>query len=299
MRSQSKTVEKRIAQIAHPQHGVITRDQLLEAGLSASGIQRRVQEGALFREHPAVYRVGHRAPNVEARYFAAVCASGSAALLRGLAAGHLLELIEGPPPEPEVMTTTERRIPGITTRRTRRIDARDATSVRRIPVTTVARTLVDLAAVLPPKELARAWHEAGVRYGTTPSKVEAVLTRRPNSRGAGKLRAVLRGDTKVALSKLEQCFLELLQDHGFPLPEMNRAVGKRIVDCRWPAQQLTVELDGYHYHRSSHAWEKDHRREREARARGDDFRRYTFGDVMQDPRSMLRELKTILPRRPA
>ena len=66
------------------------------------------------------------------------------------------------------------------------------------------------------------------------------------------------------------------------------------MDCHWPGRRLTVELDGYRYHRSRHAWEQDRRREREARARGDEFRRYTSGDVFESPRLMLAELRSIL-----
>jgi hypothetical protein len=57
---------------------------------------------------------------------------------------------------------------------------------------------------------------------------------------------------------------------------------------------LTVELDGYRYHHSRHAWERDRRREREARARGDDFRRFTYGDVFDAPQFMLSELRALL-----
>ncbi len=66
------------------------------------------------------------------------------------------------------------------------------------------------------------------------------------------------------------------------------------MDCRWPEHRLTVELDSYRYHRSRHAWEQDRRREREAHARGDDFRRYTHDDVLEEPRLMLRELDGLL-----
>ena len=149
-----------------------------------------------------------------------------------------------------------------------------------------------LAAHVPSDDLARACHEAGVRYGTTPQQVDAIL--RPNAPGAKKLRAVLHGDTKITLSKLEQRFLELLRDEGLPLPHTNRQAGTRRVDCRWPAHRLTVELDGYRYHRSRHAWEQDRRREREAHARGDDFRRYTYGDVFEQPALMLAELRGLI-----
>ena len=106
--------------------------------------------------------------------------------------------------------------------------------------------------------------------------------------------------TRVTLSTLERRFLARLKAAGLPLPETNRPAGGRRVDCRWPAHRLTVELDGYRYHRSRHAWEQDRRREREARARGDEFRRYTYGDVFEDPRFMLAELRTLLrPSHPA
>jgi very-short-patch-repair endonuclease len=171
---------------------------------------------------------------------------------------------------------------------------RDAAVFRDIPVTTVPRTLVDLAAVLGVDALARVCHEAGVRYGTTPAQVETIFSRRPNLRGAGKLRAVMRGEVRVSLSKLEKRFLECLRADGLDLPVTNRAAGGRRVDCRWPEHRLTVELDGYQYHRSRYAWERDRRREREARARGDEFRRYTYGDVLEHPGLMMRELRALL-----
>jgi very-short-patch-repair endonuclease len=153
---------------------------------------------------------------------------------------------------------------------------------------------VDLAASLKADDLARACHEAGVRYGTTPTQVEAVLATRPNAPGAGKLRGILRGEVRVTLSKLEARFLTRLVDAGLPLPRTNRQAGGRRVDCRWPDQRLTVELDSYRYHQSRHSWEQDRRREREAHARGDELRRYTYGDVFEDPEPMLTELRALL-----
>jgi hypothetical protein len=184
-------------------------------------------------------------------------------------------------------------VPGLKTRRSR-LDSRDVTVYRGIPVTSVPRTLVDLAAHLPRQALARACHEAGVRYRTTPAEVEKVLDRRPNSLGAAKLRSVLRGDANVSLSPLESRFLSLLRAHDLPLPVTNRPAGGRRVDCRWPEHRLTVELDSYRFHNSRHAWEQDRRRARQAYARGDDFRRYTWGDVFERPASTIRELTALL-----
>jgi very-short-patch-repair endonuclease len=153
---------------------------------------------------------------------------------------------------------------------------------------------LDLAALLTIDELARACHEADVRYRTTPAHIDPLLARHPNAPGAANLRAVLHGDVPVILSKLESGFRDLLNGDGLDLPETNRPAGAYRVDCRWPDRRLTVELDGYRYHSSRYAWEQDRRREREARARGDEFRRYTYGDVFETPGRTLAELRPLL-----
>ena len=98
----------------------------------------------------------------------------------------------------------------------------------------------------------------------------------------------------MTLSELERAFLKRLTAAGLPLPKTNKPAHGRRVDCRWPDHRLTVELDSYRYHRSRHAWEQDRRREREARARGDELRRYSHGDVVESPRLVLAELCALL-----
>jgi predicted transcriptional regulator of viral defense system len=283
-----------MARIARAQYGLATRRQLLAAGLSPTQIVDRVGRGALIRVHRGVYGVGHAPAAVEARYLAAVLACGDGAVLSGQAAGHLLGILKRPPRRPEVTTTTERRVAGVRTTRTRGLDARDRTTWRAIPVTSPARTLVDLAAVLALDALARACHEAGVLHRTTPAHVTEALCRRPNAAGAARLRRVLSGEVRVTLSVLERRFLDVLRAARLPLPQTNRPAGTRRVDCRWPERRLTIELDSYRFHSSRHAWEQDRLREREAYARGDDFRRFTYGDVTDDPRAMLAELRALL-----
>ena len=287
-------MEAKLAWIASGSHGVVTRAELLRAGVSSDEIGHRVRSGLLIRVHRGVYRVGHRAASTEAWYLAAVKACGDGALLADGAAAHLYSVIKGPAPQPVVLTPTERDLDGITTRRAKAIHPRDATKYRGIPITTVPRTLVDLAAHLSFDDLARAVHEAEVLHKTTPAHVEAVLARRPRAKGAAKLRAILNGDIPVTLSELERAFLDLLKDAGLPRPITNKPAGAKRVDCRWPDHRLTVELDSYRYHNTRHAWEQDRRREREAYARGDDFRRYTFGDVFELPGGMLCELAGLL-----
>jgi hypothetical protein len=285
-----------IARIAARQHGQITRVQLLGIGLSSAAIQRRARRGLLFPEHRGVYRVGHRSPSLEARYMGAVLACGSDALLCRWAAAHVAGLVKGGAPAPEVVAPRERRVPGVVTHRTRRLDPRDRTYLRRIPVTRVPGVLVDLAPDLSLEGLARLCHEAGVRYRTTPAQVQAVLARRPRAPGTRNLERVMVGEVKVVLSELEREFLRLLRGAGLPLPRTNRPAGRRRVDCRWPEYVLTVELDSYQFHHTRHAWEQDRRREREARARGDEFRRYTWGDVFEDSSYLLAELRPLLSR---
>jgi hypothetical protein len=95
---------------------------------------------------------------------------------------------------------------------------------------------------------------------------------------------------------LESRFLDVLRAASLPQPETNRRVDRRHVDCRWQEQRLTVELDSYRYHRTRHVWDQDRQREREAHARGDEFRRYTWFDVHEQPAPMLADLRRLLGR---
>jgi Transcriptional regulator, AbiEi antitoxin len=194
MAVQGRTVEQVLARLASRRHGVVARRELLRAGLTRHEIAERIADGSLIPIYRGVYRVGHAAPSTDARYLAAVLACGDRALLTGPPAAHLFGLTKGSAPPPEVIAPTERRVKGVGTRRSRRMDPRDATVWRAIPVTTVPRTLVDLAARLSSEDLARAFHEAGIRHHITPEQVEAVLERHPNAPGAGALRRVLRGE---------------------------------------------------------------------------------------------------------
>jgi very-short-patch-repair endonuclease len=279
--------------MASEQKGAITRQQLLDADWSSSTVGRWIDNGLLVPEYPGVYRFGHTAPSPEATYMAAALAAGDRALLARRAAGHLMRLLKGAAPPPELVSSRAVRIKGLDVTHERRLDRRDGTVWHGIPTTTIARTLVDLAACLAEYELGLAWHQARVLYRTEPEDVEAVLARRPHSKGAATLCAIMRGKP-LSLSRLERAFAKLLKDNNLALPETNRVYGGRYVDCRWPKQKLTVELDSYRYHSSRHAWEQDRKRERQARRRGDDFRRFTSDDVFHDPRALLRELRPII-----
>ena len=283
-----------IRELATRSHGVVTRRELLDLGVTPEEIKTRLRKGVLIPTHRGVFRVGHHAPSIEATYLGAVKACGSGALLAGRAAAHLWGLIKISPPQPEVLTPNDRRIPGVITHRARRTELRDPAESNGIPVTSVPRTLVDIASSLPEPALARACHEAGVRFRTTPRQVEAVLERLPNAAGRAKLRRVIGAKVPVTLSRLESRFLARLREARLPLPVTNKVAGSHRVDCRWPEHRLTVELDSYRFHNSRHSWEQDRLREREARLRGDEFRRYAWTDVFEAPAFMLSELRELL-----
>jgi very-short-patch-repair endonuclease len=285
--------DKTISALASRAHGVVTRADLLRAGVTPEQIKQRLQRGSLIPIHRGVYRAGHHSPSREARYLAAVKACGNEAVLCGRAAAHLWRLIRGTPPKPEVRAPTKRRVRGVITHRSL-VAPSDTADWRGIPLTSVPRTLVDLASSLPEDELARVCHEAGGLYRTTPKQVNSVLARVPNARGRAKLERVLIGDVRVTLSPLESRFLELLSQARLPLPVTNKVAGGHRVDCRWPEHRLTVELDSYRHHNSRHSWEQDRLREREARERGDEFRRYAWRDVFEHPAFMLTDLGELL-----
>jgi hypothetical protein len=295
MSPQLRSPTKNVARVAAGQHGVVTRHQLIGAGLSDDQVKRWLAKGLLHRIHRGVYRLGHRAPSMEADYLAAVLACAHDAFLAGRAAASVYRIIKGGAiPRPEVLSLGDRALPGVTTHRARRLDRLDTSRYRRIPITTVPRTLADLAGCLSLDDLAEACHHAEVLHHTRAKHVGAVLARRPNTPGAANLRLVFVGDAMILLSHLEREFVALLRREGLPLPRTNRPASAHYVDCRWPGHRLTVELDSYRFHHSRHAWEQDRRRAREAYARGDEFRRYTYGDVVERPATVLVELRPLL-----
>src|SRR4051812_4667214 len=104
MGAKSPTAEQVLARLARRAHGIVTVEEMIRAGLTRREVARRAEKGLLIRQYHGVYRVGHAAPSVDASYMAAVKAAGSEAGLSGRAAAHLLGLLRGPAPAPEVST---------------------------------------------------------------------------------------------------------------------------------------------------------------------------------------------------
>ncbi len=270
-----RALSDNLARIAGRQHGRVTREQLLAEGVDRNRIGRAVADGRLIGVHIGVYAVGHRAPSLRADYMAAVLAAGPGAVLSHRAAAHLLLLVRGAPPAPEVTIPAgeSRTRPGICIHRSA-LPSLDTSILDAIPITTVPRTLLDLAPTTQPELLTRMCHEAWVQHRTTPGQIDAAIARNPHKPGAAKLRRAVTSD--VTLSELESRFASFLKRHDLPKARTNIDHAGDKVDCHWPAHDLTVELHSYRFHATRHAFEQDL-----ARRRRSNHIAYSYGDVTE------------------
>jgi hypothetical protein len=277
------------AGLARRQHGRVACRQLLEAGVDRARIQRWLADGRLHHVHEGVYAVGHEAPSVHADYMAAVLACGPGAVLSHRAAAYLLRLVRGTPPPPEVTvpTTAGRRRPGIVVHRVKALHQRDTSSIDGIPITTVPRTLLDLAPREQPPKLTRMCHEAWIHHRTTPAHIVAAIARNPHKPGAAKLKRAQGAD--VLLSELEHGFKALLREHGLPPARTNIDLKGDKVDCHWPGLDVTVELHSWRYHGTRQAFEQDL-----ARRRRSNHLAFSYGDVFERPLQTVAELEPLL-----
>jgi very-short-patch-repair endonuclease len=278
----------------------VARGQLLDAGLSPTMIRDRVRSGRLLPLHPGVYAVGHDRLRREGRWLAAVLAVGPGAVLSHRDAAGLHGLRAANRARVDVSTAGRARSSAkVAVHRTRSLDAQDVATVQGIPVTTVARTLVDLAAVVPGDHLAAAIKEAERRGGFDLRAVEAALARTRGRTGKGHRalkeaigeRAALEG--RRTRSPLEDAFLRVLRRARLPLPSTNAIVEGFEVDAIWAAARIAVELDGRQDHRTRHAFERD--RERDAILTAARWRvvRFTYRQVVDRPDRVTQTLRRL------
>lgn len=273
-----------IAALAAQQHGVVARRQLLGAGLTREMVQRRLERERLLPLHPGVYAVGHARLTRDGHRVAALLAAGTRAALSHREAGALHALLPSAGTRVELTTPDQRRVAGATVHRAR-LDPIDVVLVEGAAVTTVARTLVDLAGVLPPDRLCKALEEAERSHKLDVGAIEAVLgrTRGRNGRGHERIRRALAElaaiGTTVTRSVLEERFLALVDACGLPRPSANAWAGTMEVDAVWPAARLAVELDGWDGHRTRQAFQRDRTRSNDLQAAGWTVLRFTHADV--------------------
>ena len=299
----NRSLDAVIAKIAQRQHGVVSRSQLVAIGLGRGAIELRLANGRLHAVHPRVYAVGHTALTYAGHCMAGVLAGGPGAAGSHRAAAAVWGFLPPAGRHVEVTGPSRRRSrAGLRFYRTR-LPPDELAVHDGIPLTTVPRTLFDLAAVLAPGRLARAVKEVEMRRLWDALSLEDLLVRHPRRPGAAALRAVLaepgRGITR---SELEDLFLAFLDAAGLPRPVTN--VWLRVdgiwfeVDCAWHEQRLIVELDGRATHGTSHAFEHDRNRDRRLVAAGWRVMRITWRQLREEPEAVGRDLRAALARAP-
>lgn len=253
-----RSVDRRVAELARRQHGLVTTAQLLDAGVHRNAIAARVDRGALRRAHRSVYLLGN--PGPFAPYLAAVLACGNAALLSHPAAAHVWGIVKTAP-HPIDVTVTEghrRNRPGI------RVHHTPAQRARRhgIPITTPQRTLEDLAAQLTPDDYERALNEARILRLPLPAR---------------------SSPKELTRSEAERRLLRLVDAAGLLRPQANVEVCGHEVDFYWPDHRLVVEFDGWATHSGRAAFERDRRRDADLQLAGNRVLRVTHRQLAGEP----------------
>jgi very-short-patch-repair endonuclease len=292
------TAEGAIVRLAARQHGVVARGQLFALGFGRGAIANRLARGRLHRVHPGVYAVGRPDLPPGGMWAAAVLACGPDAVLSHRSAAALWGLHPGEASRVDVTAPGRRRRnrPGIQLHQPRALDANERTVRLGIPITTVARTLLDLAGVVPPRRIRQAFDQAE-RLGLLDlTAVEALLARAKRSKGIGVLRALVRECTEPpdTRSELEEKFVELCREHNLPLPAMNCVVASHTVDALWPRQRLVVELDGFAFHRSREAFESDRARDADLQLAGYRVIRVTVRRLERESVALVSSLRSLL-----
>jgi very-short-patch-repair endonuclease len=262
--------ERAIARIAGRQDNVISREQLLsDAGLGRGAIAHRVKTGAWQRLHKNVYLVGPAPPSLMARARAAVLACGGDAVVSHRSAAEMFGLLPdtGEPIHVSVVGRNAAPRDGVRLHRIAALEPGETTKMRDIPLTSVARTICDLAATESPDEVEAAFQEALYRDIVTSRAVAAVVAREPRRRGAAVIRALLR-DSRLTRSQRERALLKLIDVAQLPRPITNVRLHGHLVDAYWPAEGLVVEFDGWRAHGHRLAFESNRKRDQVMLAHG-------------------------------
>jgi very-short-patch-repair endonuclease len=274
---------------------VVSGEQLRELGFTRGQVRARIEGKRLLPVHRAVYAVGHLDLSLDGRRLAAVLACGPGALLSHRAGGALQGLLTWAPRLDVTVPTPRKARDGIELHRSRLIHPEDRDQVRGIPVTGVARTLVDLADVLSEARLAKAVHEAEVQRAFDLKAIERVLSRLPGRRGRHRLSRVLaayRPDPSFTRSRAERRFLALCERHGLPRPATNVWIGDQEVDAYWEDVGVVVQIDGAEAHNTRVAFREDRARDRRLSALGLRVVRITWADL-DDEAQLADELRAL------
>jgi hypothetical protein len=250
-----------IRRLAERQHGIVARRQLIVLGLSAGLIRGRVDSGYLLPLHRGVFAVGHGRINQRARWIAAVLASGPGAVLSHGSAADLWSL-RGSRGAPEVVRRSGGSGPdAIRVHQTRVLHRSETTVEAGIPVTSIERTIMDMAPRLDDRQLERMLVAADRSRRLRWPRLMCLIERAPRRSGAGRLGRIARNvDPRAvdALSPTEVDFLALCREAGLPTPQVNVLVEGHLVDFAWLDKRVLVETDSFSFHADRPSFERDH-----------------------------------------
>ena len=268
----------------------MARDQLLAAGLSRHAIAHRVAKGHLHPLYRGVYAVGHRSLSAHGRHLAAVLACGPEAVLSHRSAAVLWNLLGANTELPiHVTAPSHRRAPAgvqLHCSVTSQFLHRHA-----IAVTAPASTLIDLAATAPREELERALEEARLQRLVTDGELRQGVRCRS---GARALRELLEREPSFTRSEAERRLLSLPRRARLPKPHTNVRVAGHEVDALWPHQCLVIEVDGFAFHSSREAFERDRARDADLQAHGYRVMRVTWRQLTTRPEELAARLGAAL-----
>src|SRR3954452_5278427 len=244
-----KRPDVEVARVAAGQWGVLSLDELFACGLSPKSVLTRVRNGRLHPIHRGVYAVGHAKPPLEGRFLAAVKACGRTAVLSHHSAAALWGFMpwEERHPEVTVLGTAPQAHPGLRVHRTTRLDLDDTSRHHGIPLTTPARTLLDLAATLDHRPLRAATRRAQSLHRVNVRQLAETLARHRRRQGAARLAEIIATGPAPTKSELEDVVLDLILHGGHVHPDVNvpyYVEAPRVIpDFRWPEQRLVLEAD--------------------------------------------------------
>jgi very-short-patch-repair endonuclease len=276
---------------------VVSRRQLLAAGVAPATVDYWVRAGRLRVIHRGVYATGGAVLRVEGRRLAAVLACGPGAVLSHRSAAAHWGLLNTDQTRIDVSAPATRHgVPGIRLHRTRFLDAQDTTDHEGIPITTVHRTLLDLAATVRSDRLERALAQAMHLQLYDQRAIDDAIARSTGHRGTGVLARATAREPKRTRSEFEARFLKLVREAGLPEPEVNASLTALDhqdieVDFYWPTHRLVVETDGWESHRTLAAFRRDRAKDAALTAAGYRVLRFTW-DV--DDATILRRLRSLL-----
>lgn len=299
---------RRVAGRARRQGGAVSRSQLAALGVDDDRIKRLVSDGWLARVHRGVYRVGLLTP--DGVLWAALLAAGPAAALSHATAGHEHGVLRSDGPRSDAsravdVTATARRRPRAGLRlHCARLDPLDVTTRRGLRVTSLARTLLDLAADLPEAALQAAVDEARVRRRLHRPSIEATIARAPGHHGIGALRRALARHDRgrgIPIGAFERRAIGFLRDYDFPPYRRNHTVTVDaepfMLDVAWPSHRVALELDSRTYHDNDPSFATDRRRSRRLGGVGWHIVRGTWIDLDERPAELAGDIWALLRAR--